>query len=67
MEETKKKIYKLAEFGAIGDGNIVCTEAIQNAIDTAAKNGGGIVTFPDGIFLSGAIFAKLVTVTFRII
>ena len=31
------------------------TEAIQKAIDTCAEAGGGVVTVPSGIFLTGAI------------
>jgi polygalacturonase len=45
-------------FGAIGDGKSIDTQAIQKAIDTANKNGGGTVFFPSGTYLSGTIFLK---------
>ncbi len=45
-------------FGAIGDGETDCTEAIQAAIDEAAAEGGGRVYFPAGKYLSRTIFLK---------
>jgi polygalacturonase len=43
------------DFGAKGDGVVKDTRAIQSAIDSAAKQGGGTVTFPAGRYLSGTI------------
>jgi polygalacturonase len=48
----------IADFGAVGDGKTVNTDAIQKAIDQVAANGGGTVVIPKGVFLSGAIFLK---------
>ena len=45
-------------FGAKGDGVTLNTEAIQSAIDAAASAGGGTVTVPEGVFVSGALFLK---------
>lgn len=53
-----KKTYNIAEFGAIGDGKTLNTKAIQTVIDDCAKNGGGTVIIPKGVFLSGALFIK---------
>lgn len=53
-----KKVYSVAGFGAVGDGKTLNTKAVQAAIDACASNGGGIVTFPDGEYLMGAIFLK---------
>lgn len=50
--------FTVADYGAVGDGQTLTTEAIQATIDAAAKAGGGVVTFPKGIYLSGAIFVK---------
>jgi len=50
--------FSVANFGATGDGQTLDTEAIQATIDSAAKAGGGVVSFPKGIYLSGAIFVK---------
>lgn len=50
--------FSVADWGAAGDGETLDTKAIQAAIDSAAKHGGGIVTFPKGTYLSGALFVK---------
>lgn len=42
----------IRDFGAKGDGKTVDTKAINDAIDAAAKQGGGTVYFPAGTFLS---------------
>jgi polygalacturonase len=54
----KVKSYNIAEHGAVGDATKLNTKAIQAVIDDCAKNGGGIVIIPKGVFLSGAIFLK---------
>jgi polygalacturonase len=51
-------VYHVTDFGAIGDGSTLCTEAIQKAIDACASNGGGTVSFKTGIYLTGSIFLK---------
>ena len=53
-----KKNYNIAEYGAIADGKTLNTKAIQDVIDECAKNGGGNIIIPKGIFLSGALFLK---------
>ncbi len=45
-------------YGAKSDGNTVCTEAIQKAIDACSKAGGGTVVFSPGTYLTGSIFLK---------
>lgn len=52
------KTYDVVDFGAKPDGKTLATEAIQKAIDACASNGGGIVRFPAGTFLSGALRLK---------
>ena len=37
---------------------VLCTEAIQKAIDKAEKNGGGTIYFPAGEYLTGALRLK---------
>lgn len=53
-----KPIFDVSEFGAIGDGQSLCTAAIQRAVDACARNGGGKVLVPPGRFLTGPIFLK---------
>ncbi len=55
---TPDKRFLISDFGAVGDGHTVNTEAIQSAIDRCATNGGGVVVVPKGIYLSGALFFK---------
>lgn len=50
--------FSVADYGAVGDGKTLATKAIQSAIDAASKAGGGVVSFPKGVFLSGAVFVK---------
>ena len=46
------------DFGARGNGQRICTEAIQKAIDACAGDGGGTVYMPPGTFLSGTLYMK---------
>ena len=58
MITQKKREFNVLNYGAKPDGDIVCTSSIQNAIDKASTDGGGIVLFSKGIYLTGAIFLK---------
>ncbi len=67
MERIRKKIkaptfpdneYLVTNYGAIGDGKTLNTEAFKKAIEDCHNNGGGRVTVPFGIFLTGAIHLK---------
>lgn len=52
------KFYTITDYGVTNDSTIVQTAAIQNTIDEAYRNGGGVVVIPEGTFLSGALFFK---------
>lgn len=52
----KNRHYPITSFGAVLDSSILNTQAIQTTIETASKNGGGVVVVPRGTFLSGALF-----------
>ncbi|HBL73810.1 MAG: hypothetical protein A2W90_17125 [Bacteroidetes bacterium GWF2_42_66] len=52
------KEYNILEFGAKSDTTIVCTKAIQQAIDACNADGGGRVIIPTGNFVTGTIFMK---------
>jgi polygalacturonase len=51
-------VHNVKAFGAIGDGATKDTQALQQAIDTAERAGGGTVYFPPGTYLSGTLFLK---------
>ena len=48
----------ITDFGAIGDGQILNTEAFSNAIANVSEKGGGYVIIPRGIWLTGPIILK---------
>ena len=50
--------YNVKDFGAVGDGTTLNTNAIQLAIDTASQKGGGIVYFPPGDYVTGTIVIR---------
>ena len=54
---SSKTIFAAGKYGAVADGKTLNTQAIQKAIDAAAKKG-GIVTFAPGEYLTGSIFLK---------
>ena len=53
-----RSIFDVTAFGARGDGKTLDTVAINQAIDAAAKAGGGTVNFPAGTYLSYSIRLK---------
>lgn len=50
--------YDVREFGAIGDGKTINTDAIQKAIDVCSKSGGGTVALRNGTYLSGTVHLR---------
>ena len=48
----------IADFGGVGDGVTLNTEAFAKAIETLSQYGGGRVTVPTGIWLTGPITLK---------
>jgi polygalacturonase len=47
-------IFNVLDYGAVPDGKVVCTSAIQKAIDDAAINGGQVL-LTSGTYLSGSL------------
>ena len=55
LEPYNLPAYNVKDFGVVGDGKTMNTDGIQRAIDTAARDGGGVVYFPPGNYLTGTI------------
>jgi polygalacturonase len=53
-----KRAIAVNKYGAVKDGAVLATRAIQAAIDDCAKQGGGVVVFQPGVYLTGSIFLK---------
>lgn len=54
--EEKGEELDITTFGAVGDGQTLNTDVIQNAIDACPE--GGTVRVPAGTFVTGALFLK---------
>lgn len=53
-----EKIYLVTEYGAIPDGETLCTKAVQAAVDECHAQGGGIVRFDGGRYVLSTVFLK---------
>lgn len=51
-------IFDVCQYGAVGDGKTLDTDAVNRAIDAAAVAGGGEVLFPQGTYLCFSIHLK---------
>ncbi|PRY51552.1 glycosyl hydrolase family 28 [Arcticibacter pallidicorallinus] len=52
------KHYRITDYNLIQDSTVIQTKLIQDVIDKAHENGGGVVIIPKGTFLSGSLFFK---------
>ncbi len=52
------RVYNIVDFGAKGDGKTLATQALQAAIDACAKDLGGTVLVPAGVFVIGTVEMK---------
>lgn len=57
-EEIPQSPYNVRAFGTRGDGTAKDTPAVQAAIDTCEKAGGGTVYFPAGTYLCGSLHLR---------
>ena len=55
---TLGKQYRVTDHGVKNDSTLIQTKALQDVIDKAADNGGGVVVIPQGTYLSGALFFR---------
>src|SRR5215204_4974278 len=53
-----KKAVDVTKFGAVGDGTTLNTNSIQKAIDNCSGDGGCVLQFPAGRYLTGTIQIK---------
>lgn len=51
-------VHDVREYGAVGDGETVTTEALQQAIDACHEGGGGTVLVPPGTYVTGTIYLR---------
>lgn len=50
--------YVVTDYGVLRDSTLLQTEALQAVIDRAAREGGGVVVIPRGVFLSASLFFR---------
>jgi len=50
-----ERVFDVTDHGADASGKVLCTGAIQKAIDACAAGGRGTVRFPKGTYRSGAV------------
>lgn len=50
--------YRVADFGAVGDGMTLDTDSVQAAVDRAYADGGGRVIVSEGRYLTGSILLR---------
>jgi len=48
----------VTEFGAVGDGKTLNTEALQKAVDAVFEAGGGTLLVPAGVYMTGTVELK---------
>ena len=53
-----EEIYKIEEYGAVGDGKTLNTKSVQRALDECSANGGGVVRFERGVYVLSTVFLK---------
>ena len=58
VQQTGVYVFNVREFGVIGDGETLNTQAIQKAIDACTEAGGGTVYFPAGTYKAGTFYLK---------
>lgn len=56
--ESLGRQYVITDYGVSADSTIVQTTAIQAVIERAAADGGGVITVPQGTFMTGALFFR---------
>lgn len=58
LPKFKTDTLNIVNFGAVANSNILCTKAINDAIQSCSKSGGGVVVIPSGMWTTGPIQMK---------
>ncbi|MBD0726011.1 glycoside hydrolase [Flavobacterium sp. L1I52] len=58
LPKFKADTLNILDFGAIPNTNMLCTKAINEAIERTSKSGGGVVLIPSGLWTTGPIKMK---------
>jgi hypothetical protein len=58
LHAAEPKVIDITAFGAKGDGTALNTQMIQQAVDACHAAGGGVVSVPKGVFLTGSLRLK---------
>ena len=58
VQTTESYTVSVKDFGAIGNGSTLDTEAVQAAVDNVSQKGGGTVIVPKGTYLCGSIWLR---------
>jgi hypothetical protein len=54
----KEIVYNIDDFGAQSGSSAINTEAIQEAVDSCASEGGGVVFIPSELYITGSVRLK---------
>ena len=58
LHAAEPKVFDITAHGAKGDGTTLNTPMIQQAVDACHEAGGGVVSVPKGVFLTGSLRLK---------
>jgi hypothetical protein len=58
LHAAEPKVFDITTHGAKGDGTTLNTQMIQQAVDACHEAGGGVVSVPKGVFLTGSLRLK---------
>ena len=56
--EIPANVVNITDYGGVGDGVTLCTEAFEKGISRLTKMGGGRLIVPQGVWLTGPIMLK---------
>ena len=58
LHAAEPKVFDITAHGAKGDGTTLNTPMIQQAVDACHEAGGGVVSVPKGVFITGSLRLK---------